>query len=176
MAPAPCNAKEGAPALSYSQKGARRSKANEARGQLVLFFFIFYHCVHFDSSEGCPPLTRSLLASRNVKVREYSILFLSLASPNSSAPTRFNLLGAPLFILRERASLSSKNELKYELRTPFYSKNGVPAKFTIPKCTNRVFLWYQSVKNQENTNGYQPNIPNQETTLVGTGNLYLNPG
>ena len=128
LAPAPCNAKEGAPALSYSQKGVRRSKANEARGQLDLLFFIFYHCVHSDSSEACPPLARSLPASCNAKVREYSVLFLSLASPNSSAWTRFNLVGAPLFILCEWASLSSKNKIKYELRTPFYRENGVPTK------------------------------------------------
>jgi hypothetical protein len=165
LAPAPCNAKEGAPALSYSQKGVRRSKANEARGQLVLFFFIFYHWVHFDSSEACPPLARSLPASCNAKVREYSVLFLSLKSPNSGAPTRFNLVGAPLCILCERASLSSENKIKYKLRTPIYRENGVPAKFTIPKCTNQVFLRHRLVKYQENTNRYQPIIPNQGTTL-----------
>jgi hypothetical protein len=160
LAPAPCNAKEGAPALSYSQKGTRRSKANEARGQLVLFFFTFYRCVHFDLSEACPPLFTSLPASGNAKEGEYSVLFLSLASPNSRAPTRFNLVGALLFILHEQVSLSSKKKIKYELRTPFYSKNGVPPKFKIPKCTNQVFLWYQLVKYQENTNQYQPNKPN----------------
>jgi hypothetical protein len=157
--------KKGAPTLSYSQKGMHRSKANEARGQLVLFFFIFYPCVHFDSSEACLPLTRSLPASCNAKEGECSILFLSLESPNSGAPTGFNLVGAPLFILCEQAPLSSKNKIKYKLQTPFYSKNGLPAKFTIPKCTNQVFLWYRLVKYQDNTNQYQPNIPNCKTTL-----------
>ncbi len=55
-------------------------------------FKFFYRCVHFDASEACLPLARSLPASHNAKEGEYSILFLSLASPNSGAPIRFKLV------------------------------------------------------------------------------------
>jgi hypothetical protein len=44
---------------------------------------------------------------------------------------------------------------------PFWMEKGAPAKITIPKCTNQDFLWYWYGKYWENTNQYQPKIPNQ---------------
>jgi hypothetical protein len=41
----------------------------------------------------------------------------------------------------------------------------VPAKCTIPKRPDQVFLWYQLVKYQENTNRYRTEIPNRDATL-----------
>jgi hypothetical protein len=43
---------------------------------------------------------------------------------------------------------------------------GVPAKCTIPKRTNQVFLRYRLVKYRENTDRYQTEIPNRDATLL----------
>ncbi len=66
---------------------------------------------------------------------------------------------------------SSKRRLgciKKGANAPLLSEKEVPAKFTTPKCTNQVFLWYRLVTYRENSNRYQPNIPNHETTLLNS--------
>ena len=50
--------------------------------------------------------------------------------------------------------------------TPLLRKKGVPAKITIPKCTNRVFLWYRFGKNREIPTEYQPKKLNRYPTLI----------
>ncbi len=95
--PAPRNAKQGAPALSYSyscKEKVRGSKANEVRGAIgSLLFYRACACVDVRIftgawTEACP------LAMW--KRGRYFALFLSLVSLNSSAPTRFNHVGVPL--------------------------------------------------------------------------------
>jgi hypothetical protein len=57
-----------------------------------------------------------------------------------------NLAGTPMFF-KKGVGMHQKG-----VNAPLLSEKEVPTKFTILKCTNRVFLWYWLVKYQENTN------------------------
>jgi hypothetical protein len=63
--------------------------------------------------------------------------------------------------------------LKKGAMTPLLRKKGVPAKKIIPKCPDRVFLWYQFGKYQKIPTKYQPKIPYRHTTLKVKGCLDL---
>jgi hypothetical protein len=58
--------------------------------------------------------------------------------------------------------------IKKGAEASFLGKKGVPAKCTIPKCPDQVFLWYWLEKYRENTDPYQTEIPNWGTTLEQT--------
>jgi hypothetical protein len=79
----------------------------------------------------------------------------SLVGTHNLAGTTFlnNLAGTPFF-------LKSGHEcIKKGANAPLLREKRDYAKFSIPKRTNQVFLWYWYGKYQKNTNPYQPKIP-----------------
>jgi hypothetical protein len=52
--------------------------------------------------------------------------------------------------------------------TIIFNCNCIPAKIIVPKNPYRVFLWYRLVKYRENTNQYQTEILNRDTTLLNS--------
>jgi hypothetical protein len=79
----------------------------------------------------------------------YFKLWRELSFDNlTGTPFLNNLAGTHLFFKRG-AVMHQKGG-----QCPLLEKRGFPAKFTIPKCTNRVFLWYSI--GMVNTEKYQP--------------------
>jgi hypothetical protein len=73
-----------------------------------------------------------------------------------------NLAGTYFSLKRRALSIKKGAEASLE------GEKGVPAKCTIPKHPDRVFLWYRFGKYRKNTNQYQTEIPNRGTTLEFT--------
>jgi len=59
--------------------------------------------------------------------------------------------------------------LKKGATAPLLRKKGATAPFLVPKCTDRVFLWYGIGNTGEISTEYRPKIPNWYTTLVKSG-------
>ena len=83
--------------------------------------------------------------------RENSVHFLSIQSCSASV---LNTLPAVYFV-----GIPGRTN-------PFFVYKKAPAIFLIPKCTNRVCLWYRMVKYREIPTGYQPKIPRQYVPFV----------